>query len=114
MTTGNQARTQPPTIHAALAEKQRQPAAVLKHIDEGDDLIVGMFNSEPLTILDALEANADRLSGVRIHQMLPYRERRYIHGVFLGLRHVSWFLSPANREAFRRNTCDLVPNNFSE
>ena len=100
--------------HEALIEKQRQPEAVLEHIDEGDDLIVGMFNSEPLTVLDALEANAERLSGVRIHQMLPYRERRYIHGVFLGLRHVSWFLSPANREAFRRNTCDLVPNNFSE
>ena len=114
MTTGNQARTQPPTIHAALAEKQRQPAAVLKHIDEGDDLIVGMFNSEPLTILDALEANADRLSGVRVHQMLPYRERPYMHGAFPGVRHVSWFLSPVNREAFHNDTCDLVPNNFSE
>src|SRR5215216_1746109 len=102
MTTGNQARTQPPTIHAALAEKQRQPAAVLKHIDEGDDLIVGMFNS-------------DRLSGVRVHQMLPYRERPYMHGAFPGVRHVSWFLSPVNREALVHNdTCDLVPNNFSE
>jgi hypothetical protein len=43
-----------------------------------------------------------------------YRERRYMHGVFPGLRHVSWFLSPANREAFHKDTCDLVPNNFSE
>ena len=84
------------------------------HIDEGDDLVVGMFNSEPLTVLDALEADADRLSGVRIHQMFPYRERRYMHGAFPGLRHVSWFLSPANREAFHKDTCDLVPNNFSE
>src|SRR5215204_5897016 len=46
--------------------------------------------------------------------MFPYRERHYIHGVFPGLRHVSWFLSPANREAFHKDTCDLVPNNFSE
>jgi acyl-CoA hydrolase len=73
-----------------------------------------MFNSEPLTVLDALEADAERLSGVRIHQLFPYRERRYMHGVFPGLRHVSWFLSPANREAFHKDTCDLVPNNFSE
>ena len=114
MTTGNEAETHPPTIHVALTEKQYQPAAVLKYIDEGDDLIVGMFNSEPLTILDALEANADRLSGIRVHQMLPYRERPYMHGVFPGMRHVSWFLSPANREAFHSDTCDLVPNNFSE
>ena len=53
----NQARAHPPTIHAALAEKHCQPDAVLEHIDEGADIIVGMFNSEPLTVLDALEAN---------------------------------------------------------
>ena len=68
----NQARAHPPTIHAALAEKHCQPDAVPEHIDEGADIIVGMFNSEPLTVLDALEANAERLSGVRIHQMFPF------------------------------------------
>jgi acyl-CoA hydrolase len=114
MAIGNQAKTHPPTIRAALTEKRRQPEAVLEHIGEGADVIVGMFNSEPLTVLDALEAGAERLSDVRIHQMFPYRERRYMHGVFPGLRHVSWFLSPANREAFHKDTCDLVPNNFSE
>jgi acyl-CoA hydrolase len=106
--------THPPAIRAALTEKRCQPKAVMEHIAEGDDLVVGMFNSEPLTVLDALEADAERLSGVRIHQMFPYRERRYMHGAFSGLRHVSWFLSPANREAFHKDTCDLVPNNFSE
>src|SRR5919107_3611188 len=114
MAIGNQGTTRPPAIRAALSEKRCQPAAVLEHIDEGDDLVAGMFNSEPLTVLDALEANAERLSGNRIHQMLPHRERRYMHGAFSGLRHVSWFLSPANREAFHKDTCDLVPNNFSE
>src|SRR5919112_448471 len=114
MAIGNQATTRPPAIRAALSEKRCQPEAVLEHIGEGDDLVVGMFNSEPLTVLDALEADAERLSGVRIHQMFPYRERRCMHGAFSGLRHVSWFLSPANREAFHKDTCDLVPNNFSE
>ena len=114
MAVGDQAKSHPPTVRAALAEKQCQPEAVLEHIDEGDDVIVGMFNSEPLTVLDVLEANPERLSDVRIHQMFPYRERRYMHGVFPGLRHVSWFLSPANREAFHKDTCDLVPNNFSD
>jgi acyl-CoA hydrolase len=114
MAISNQAMTRPLAIRAALAEKQCQPEAVMEHIAEGDELVVGMFNSEPLTVLDALEADAERLSGVRIHQMFPYRERRYMHGAFPGLRHVSWFLSPANREAFHKDTCDLVPNNFSE
>ena len=114
MESRKKAKTHPPAIHAALTAKRCQPEAVLGHIDEGDDVIVGMFNSEPLSILDALEANAETLSNVRIHQMFPYRERRYMHGAFPGLRHVSWFLSPSNREAFHKDTCDLVPNNFSE
>jgi acyl-CoA hydrolase len=114
MANGNRVKTHPPTIRAALAEKQYEPEAVLEHINAGDDVIVGMFNSEPLTVLDALEANAERLSDVRIHQMFPYRERPYMHGIFPGLRHVSWFLSAVNREAFHKDTCDLVPNNFSE
>src|ERR671911_2610195 len=111
MATGNRATAQSPTIRAALSEKRRRPERVLDHISEGDDLIVGMFNSEPLTVIDAIEANAERLSGARIHQMLPVRERPYMHGAFPSLRHVSWFLSPANREAFHKDTCDLVPNN---
>ena len=106
--------TRPPTISAALAEKKCRPEAVFEHVGDGDDLIAGMANSEPLTVLDALEAGADRLSGVRVHQMFPFRQRRYMHGDYPGLRHVSWFLSPANRDAFRKDACDLVPNNFSE
>src|SRR5215210_5548668 len=104
----------PPAIGAALAKKRRSPEAVVGHITEGDDLITGMGNSEPATVLGALEAHAERLSRVRIHQMLPFRERRYMHSHFPGLRHVSWFLSPADREAFHKATCDLVPNSFSE
>ena len=76
----------PPTIGAALAKKRRSPEAVVEHITEGDDLIIDMANSEPATVLDAIEAHAERLSRVRIHQMLPFRERRYMHGHLPGLR----------------------------
>src|SRR5918997_745542 len=110
----NLAATKPPQIRAALAERHCPPEAVLEHIEEEADLIAGMANCEPATVLDAIEAHAQRLSSVRIHQMIPFRERRYMHGAFPGLRHVSWFLSPADREAFHKDTCDLVPNNFSE
>src|ERR687893_1666909 len=110
----NLAATKPPQIRAALAERRCPPEAVLEHIEEEADLIAGMANCEPATVLDAIEAHAQRLSSVRIHQMIPFRERRYMHGAFPGLRHVSWFLSPPDREAFHKDTCDLVPNNFSE
>jgi acyl-CoA hydrolase len=114
MAAGDLTATKPPTIGAALAKKRHPPEAVVEHVGEGGDLIAGMGNSEPVTVLDAIEAHAERLSGVRIHQMLPFKERRYMHARFSGLRHVSWFLSPANREAFRKGACELVPNNFSE
>jgi acyl-CoA hydrolase len=87
---------------------------VFDHFGDGADLITGLAVGEPVTVVDALEANADRLSDVAIHQMFPLRERRYMRGDFEGLKHVSWFLSPASREAFHEGTCDLVPNNFSD
>jgi acyl-CoA hydrolase len=104
----------PSEIADVLAAKQGTAEDVFDHFGEDADLIVGLGNGEPVTVLDAMEANAERLSGVTVHQMLPLRKRRYMHGEFAGLRHVSWFLSPANREAFHEGECDLVPNNFSD
>src|SRR3954468_729140 len=92
-----------------------RPEDVLAHIPRGGDVIVPLANGEPGILLDTLEANADRLERVRIHQMHAWKERPYIRGE-LGdhLRHVSYFLSPATREAFLRGQCELVPNHFSE
>jgi hypothetical protein len=41
--------------------------------------------------------------------MFPLRERRYMHGDIDGLRHVSWYLSPANREAFHEGSAISSP-----
>src|ERR687883_62866 len=100
MSTEDTATKKPPKIGAALTEKRGSPETVMKYVSEGDDLIVGMYNCEPATVLDAIEAQAEQLSGVRIHQMLPVRERRYMHGLYPGLRHVSWFLSPPDRHGY--------------
>jgi acyl-CoA hydrolase len=102
------------TISAAIEERRRLPEDVLGHIPVGGDLIVGLGNGEPKTVIDAIEANADRLNEVRLHQMLALRDRPYIEGEVEGLRHVSWFLSPHDKAAFHRGDCDLVPNNFSD
>ena len=101
-------------VTEALAQKRVPPEAVLAHIEPDADLIVGLANGEPKTVLDAIEAGAGALSNVRIHQMLPMRDRAYFHGTVPNLRHVSWFLSPHLREPFRQGQCDLVPNSFSE
>jgi acyl-CoA hydrolase len=104
----------PAEISAALDARRRPPEAVLDHVEPGADLIVGLANGEPATIVDALEAGASDLEDVRIHQMFPLRERSYMHGELEDLRHVSWFLSPVLREPFHKGTCALVPNHFSE
>jgi acyl-CoA hydrolase len=90
-------------------------AAVLDHVGAGADLVVPLANGEPVTLLDALEAGADDLDGVHVHQMHVLRDRPYLHGEFGDhLRHVSYFLSDITRPCFREGTIDLVPNNFSE
>jgi acyl-CoA hydrolase len=104
----------PQPISDVLASRRHTPDAVLRWIEPGMDVIVGAANGEPVSTLDAIESGAEGLRDVRLHQMIPLRPRRYIDGAFDGLRHVSWFLGPHNRDAFHRGDCDLVPNSFSD
>lgn len=91
------------------------PTAVFEHIEPGADIIVPLAVGEPTVLLDALEAEHERLHDVAIHQMHALQERAYIRGEFPEhLRHVSYFLSEATREAYWNGQCDLVPANFSE
>jgi acyl-CoA hydrolase len=89
--------------------------AVLDHVPPRADLVVPLACGEPSALLDALEAQHERLDRVRVHQMHALQERPYIRGE-LGdhLRHVSYFLSGATRQAFWDGQVDLVPANFSE
>lgn len=96
-------------------ESATTPEAVFDHIRPGDGLIVPIANGEPVTILDALEAGASKLDGVRVHQMHVLHDRPYLHGaVRPHLSHVSYFLSSITRQAFHDEGLDLVPANFSE
>jgi acyl-CoA hydrolase len=92
-----------------------QAEDVLHLVEDGADLIVPLANGEPVTLLDVIEANAARWTGVRVHQMHALHDRPYLHGsVRDHLLHVSYFLSPVTRPAFHSRGCELVPNNFSE
>jgi acyl-CoA hydrolase len=91
------------------------PRAVLDHVAPHADVVVPMANGEPVALLDVLEAEHRRLTGVRIHQMHALHERPYLHGACADhLRHVSYFLSAATRPAYWGGHVDLVPNHFSE
>lgn len=98
-----------------MARGPLPPEAVLDHIRDGDDLIVPLANGEPVSVLDAIEAAAERFHGVHVHQMHAVHDRPYIHGQMREhLSHVSYFLSQVTRPAFHHGDCDLVPNHFSE
>ena len=97
-------------------QRQAGPAQqVLDHIADGADLIVPLANGEPVSVIEAIEENADRYRGVRIHQMHALHDHAYLHGSLREhLLHVSYFLSPVTRPAFHARGCELVPNHFSE
>jgi acyl-CoA hydrolase len=88
---------------------------VLAHIADGADIIVPPANGEPVAVMDAIEAGASQLRGVRVHQMHSLHDRPYLHGSMREhLLHVSYFLSHVTRPAFHSRGCELVPNHFSE
>jgi acyl-CoA hydrolase len=91
------------------------PEAVLDLITDGADLVVPLANGEPVSVVDAIDANAERFTGVRIHQMHALHDHPYLHGTKRPhLEHVSYFLSHVTRPAFHARGCELVPNHFSE
>lgn len=91
------------------------PEAVLDHITDGTQLILPLANGEPVTVMAAIDRNADRLRDVVVHQMHALHDHPYLHGAHPGrLDHRSYFLSPVTRPAFHRGTVDLVPCHFSE
>ncbi len=90
-------------------------ARVLDFIEPGTSVIVPLACGEPVTILDHIEASADQLEGVTIHQMHALIDRPSMAGAFPGrLEHVSYFLSPVTRPHFHAGTLDMVPAHFSE
>jgi acyl-CoA hydrolase len=88
---------------------------VVDLIEPGASIVVPIANGEPVGTLDAIEAAADRLNAVTVHQMHCLVDRPYLHGAHAGrLDHVSYFLSEVTRPAFDAGTIDLVPAHFSE
>ena len=101
--------------HVVSTAHPGRPEDVLDLIEDRADLIVPLANGEPVSVLDAIEANAERFHGVRVHQMHALHDRPYLHGSLREhLLHVSYFLSPVTRPAFHARGCELVPNHFSE
>ncbi len=91
------------------------PDEVIGRIPAEADVIVPLANGEPVSLIDALDRNADQLDAVTVHQMHALHDHPYIHGDRRpNLTHRSYFLSHVTRPAFKPGGCDLVPCHFSE
>ncbi len=101
-----------------MVDRSRGPVAperVLDHIGVGSQLIVPLAAGEPIGLLDAIEAAAGQLDGVRVHQMHALVDRAYMDGRYGDrLRHISYFLSPVTRHHLHAGGIDFVPSHFSE
>ena len=98
-----------------VVKPSSDPTAVLQYVPHGADLIVPLANGEPKVLLDTIDAHANDLRGVRVHQMHALYDRPYLHGAYGDrLRHAAYFLSHVSRKAYNEGGCDLVPANFSE
>ncbi|TQR12903.1 acetyl-CoA hydrolase/transferase family protein [Psychrobacillus soli] len=98
-----------------MKTKQLTDRQVIDLIEKDADIIFPLTNGEPHKLLDILEANANELTNVKIHQLLSLKSRPYMEGAFPGkLKHVSYFLSGATRKMFHQGMVDLVPNHFHE
>ena len=100
------------SVTEMIASARRPADAVLEHVGPGSQIVVNGYNGEPQTVIDALEAAGDRLTDVRLHEMLAPRTRPSIEGKIPGLRHVSWFLSPHDKDAFHGCRCDTAPSSW--
>ena len=89
------------------------PAELVRFVGPDTDIIVPGPNGEPTGFVDALEAAAGDLQGVRVHQLDCQKDRRYHTGCYGDrLRHVSYFLSANMRAHYEAGGVDLVPNDF--
>lgn len=100
-----------------IASKRAPAEAVVDLVSVGADILVPLANGEPRVVVAALDqAAADgRLDGVRVHQMHALYDHPYLHGKYGDrLRHISYFLSSIEREAYAEGGCYLVPSHFSD
>jgi len=89
------------------------PDTLLRLIKSHGNVVVPTANGEPVTVIDALVAQAADLQGVRIHQVFGIRPRDFSTIDARQLRYVSYFLSAALRDPFARGEIDLVPTDLS-
>ena len=93
------------------ADKLTTASEAVKHINAGEHIIYPITPAEPPMLHEALGKH-ESLDGNYLYRMLPTTPALDLEPA--QLRHVSIFLSGADRKAYNQGNHDLLPNHFSD
>ena len=102
-------------LPASYLQKRTSASDAMRHVRNGDSIIVPTGVGEPPTLLSALSEQRRNFQDVKVAQILAVRKYGYFdpetaHHV----RHVALFLGPASRAGAQAGWVDFIPNYFSE
>ncbi|MET3107126.1 acyl-CoA hydrolase [Oxalobacteraceae bacterium GrIS 2.11] len=91
------------------------PAEALRHIRDGDSIIVPTGVGEPPHLLTALSEQRRSFNNVKVLQILALRKYGYFDpDTAQHVRHVALFYGPASRPGGQAGWVDFLPNYFGE
>jgi acyl-CoA hydrolase len=103
------------SIHDSYKQKLTTAAQAMRHVRDGDFIIVPTGVGEPPTLLGALSEQRRSFHDVKVAQILALRKYGYIDRATTDhVRHVALFFGAATRAGGQQGWIDFIPNCFSE
>lgn len=103
------------TAQALYLQKRTTAAAAVRHVHNGDTIIVPTGVGEPPTLLTELSTQRHSFHDVKVAQILAVRKYAYFDPeTVANVRHVALFYGPASRAGGQAGWVDFTPNYFSE
>ncbi len=103
------------SVQSQYAEKLVSAADAIRHVRNGDFIIVPTGVGEPPALLTALSDQRHSFHDVKVAQILAMRKYAYIDpATTRHVRHVALFFGGATRAGGQEGWIDFTPNHFSE
>ncbi len=103
------------SIQDSYKQRLTTAAEAMRHVRDGDTIIVPTGVGEPPTLLGALSEQRLRFRDVKVSQILALRKYGYIDPATTAhVRHVALFYGAATRAGGQEGWIDFIPNCFSE
>ncbi|TDK67138.1 acetyl-CoA hydrolase/transferase family protein [Sapientia aquatica] len=103
------------TLSALYQGKLSSPSDAVKHVRDGDFIIVSTGVGEPPALLTALSEQRHQFNDVKVAQILALRKYAYFDPTTAHhVRHVALFYGPASRAGGQAGWVDFLPNYFGE